>query len=129
VHALRRAQQKSRELLPRPAQRVHRIQTGTHQIAHRLVPGICNPDRGQLARPMQPRQTGGIPPIRLDPVARPLGDQRRRHDNAAVPTRRQLALDAVTARSCLVTQPQLHPSWPILRDSRCKAAAVWAMRP
>ena len=40
------AQQKSRELLPRPAQRVHRIQTGTHQIAHRLVPGIWNPDSG-----------------------------------------------------------------------------------
>jgi hypothetical protein len=33
----------------------------------------------------QPRQTGRIPPIRLDPVARPLRDQRWRHYNAFVP--------------------------------------------
>jgi hypothetical protein len=54
---------------------MHRVQTGAHQIAHCLVPGIRNPHRRQLARPMQPRQTGRVPPIRLDPVARPLRDQ------------------------------------------------------
>jgi hypothetical protein len=55
------------------------------------------------------RQTGGVSPIRLDPVARPLGDQRWRHHNAFVPERRQLALDAITARPRLITEPQLHP--------------------
>ncbi len=42
----------------------------------RLVPGIWNPHRGQLARPVQLGQAGGIPPVGLDPVARPLRDQR-----------------------------------------------------
>ena len=83
-------QQETRELLARPAQRMHRVETGAHQIAHRLVPGIRNPHRGRLARPVQPRQTGRIPPIGLDPVARPLRDQRRRHHNAFVPVRRQV---------------------------------------
>jgi hypothetical protein len=69
------AQQEARELLARSAQRMHRVQTGAHQVAHRLVPGIGNPHRHQLTRSMQPRRTGRIPPIRLDPVARaPTGD-------------------------------------------------------
>ena len=37
------AQQKSRELLTRAAQGPHRVETGAHQIAHRLMPGIGNP--------------------------------------------------------------------------------------
>ena len=78
-------QQEPRELLACPAQRMHRIETRAHQIAHRLVPGIRNPHRRQLAGPVQPRQTGRIPPIGLDPVARPLRDQRRRHHDAFVP--------------------------------------------
>jgi hypothetical protein len=69
------AQQEARELLARPAQRMHRIETGAHQIAHRFVPGVRNPYCRQLACPMQPRQTGCIPPIRLDPVARSPRDQ------------------------------------------------------
>ena len=99
-------QQKARELLARPAQRMHRVETGAHQIAHRLVRSIRNPHRGQLARPVQPRQTGRIPPIRLDPIARPLRDQRRRHHNAFVPVRRQVTLDAIAARACFITEPK-----------------------
>ena len=71
--------------------------------------GIRNPHRGQLARPVQPCQTGGIPPIGLDPVARPLRDQRRRHHNALLPVRRQVTLDAVAAPAGLIAEPQLHP--------------------
>ena len=55
---------------------------------------------------MQPRQTGRIPPIRLDPVARPLRDQRRRHHNAVVPVPRQVTLDAIAARARLVAEPK-----------------------
>ena len=79
------AQQKSGKLLARPAQAMHRIEPGAHQIAHRLVPGIGNPHRRQLARPVQPGQAGGIPPVGLDPVARSLGDQRGGHHDAFVP--------------------------------------------
>ena len=72
-------------LLAGPAQRMYRVKAGTHQVAHRLVSDIGNPHRGQLAGAMQPRQAGGVPSIGLDPVARPLWDQRRRDDNAFVP--------------------------------------------
>ena len=102
-------QQEARQLLACPTQRMHRVETGAHQVAYRLVPGIGNPHRHQLTRPMQPRQTGRIPPIRLDPVARPLRDQRWRHHDTVVPARRQLALDAITARPRLIAEPQRHP--------------------
>jgi hypothetical protein len=82
------AQQKARELLPGPAQRMHGIKTCSYQITHCFVPGIRNPHRGELARPMQPCQTGRVAPVGLDPVARPLWDQRRRDDNAFVFARR-----------------------------------------
>src|SRR5207302_3436871 len=64
------------------------------------------PTPRQPARPVQSRQTGGIPPIRLDPIARPLRDQRRRHHNAVVPVRRQMTLDAIAARARLVAEPK-----------------------
>src|ERR1700737_953990 len=99
-------QQKARELLARPAQRMHRVETGAHQIAHRLVPGVRNPHRGQLARPVQSRQTGRIPPIGLDPIARPLRDQRWRHHDPSGPVRGQGTLDAIPARACLITEPK-----------------------
>jgi hypothetical protein len=47
---------------------MHRIETGAHQIAHRFVPGVRNPNRRQFTRSMQQRQTGDITPIRLNPV-------------------------------------------------------------
>jgi len=74
------------------------------------MPGIGDPYRGQLARPMQPRQTGCIAPIGLDPVTGPPRDQRRRHYDALVPARRQVTLDAVSARPCLVTEPKHYPA-------------------
>ena len=79
------AQQKPRELLTGASQGPYRVEAGTHQIAHRLMSRIGDPHRRQLAGPVQLRQTSGVPPIRLDPVARPLRDQRWRHHNAFVP--------------------------------------------
>jgi hypothetical protein len=99
-------------LLPRPPQRVHRIQARPHQVAYRLVPRIGNPHRRQLAGPVQLRQTAGVSSIGLDPVARPLRYQRGGDDNAVMPGRRQLALDAVTARPRLVAEAQ-HPARPV----------------
>src|SRR5467141_3794805 len=99
-------QQEPRELLARPAQRMHRVETGAHQIAHRFVPGIRNPYRRQLTRSMQPRQTGCIPPIRLDPVARSLRDQRGGNHDAFVTVRRHVTLNAIAARPRLVAEPK-----------------------
>jgi hypothetical protein len=91
-------QQKSRKLLARPAQAVYGVKPGADKIAHRLVPDIGNPHRRQLAGPVQLSQTGSIPSVSLDPVARSPGDQRGGHDDAFVPVCRYLALNAVTAR-------------------------------
>jgi hypothetical protein len=81
-------QQEARKLLARPAQGMHRVETGAHQVTHRLVSGIGNPYRRQLPCPVQLGEAGGVPPVRLDPIARPLWDQRRRDDNAFVFARR-----------------------------------------
>ena len=102
------AQQKPGELLAGPAQAVHRVEPGPYQIAHRLVPAIRNPHRGQFAGPVQLGQAGGISTIRLDPVARPLWDQRGGDYDALVPPGRQSTLNAITTRSCLVAKPQCH---------------------
>jgi hypothetical protein len=92
------AQQEPGELLSGPPQRAHRVEARPHQVAYRLMPRIGNPHCCQRAGPVQLRQTGCVPPIGLDPVARPLRNQGGGDDNAVVPGRRQLALDAVTAR-------------------------------
>jgi hypothetical protein len=57
------------------AQTIRRIEPCPHQIAHRLVPGIRNPYRGQLACPVPFGQHGGVP-ARPDPVVRSLRAQR-----------------------------------------------------
>src|SRR6516164_8939434 len=101
-------QQKPGELLARPAQAAHCVEPGPHQIALRFVPSIRNPHRRQLAGPVQLRQTGGIPSIGLDPIACPLGDQRRGDHYALVSPGRQATLDAIPARSRFVAKPQGH---------------------
>ena len=54
------------------------------QIADSLVDHVRHPHSGQFARPMQPRQRDRVPPVRLDPLARPLRDQGRRNNHAVV---------------------------------------------
>jgi hypothetical protein len=100
------AQQKSGELLARPAQAVNRIEPRPHQIAHRLVLGIWNPHRRQLACTVEFCQTGGISPVGLDPVTCPFWDQRGSDHDAFLSAGRQSTLNAITARSRLVAKPQ-----------------------
>ena len=102
------AQQKSGELLTHAAQAVHGVEPGPNQVAHRFVPGIRNPHRGQLAGSVKSGQTDGIAPVGLDPVPRSLRDQRGGDDNAFLSSRRHVTLNAITARSGFVTKPQAH---------------------
>ena len=94
------------------------------------MPGIGDPHRGQLACPVQLRQTGCVSPVSLDPVARPLGNQGRSNNDTVVPTRRQLALDPVTTRPRLIAEPQLRPvlaelaNQPLQRRRRVRDPAV-----
>jgi len=57
------SQQKPAQLLAAAAHRLHRGQTRTHQIAHRLVRRIRHPDRAQFTRTMQLRQAQRIVPV------------------------------------------------------------------
>src|SRR5215471_14268552 len=49
-----------------------------YQIAQRLVVGIRNPHRRQLAGPVTPCQLLGVPAVSLHPISGLGGDQRRR---------------------------------------------------
>ena len=104
------AQEKARELLTGLAQTADRRQTGAHEIADRLMSLIGNPYGGQFASPMQPGQIDRVPPIRLDPISRFARDQRRSHDDATMPSKGQLPLNPIAARSGLITEPKLVPS-------------------
>ena len=112
------AQQEAAQLLTCLTQAPHRRQTRTHEIADCLVGSIWDPDRGQFTRPVQLRKVDRIPPIRLDPVTRLARDQRRRDDDASVPGRAQLSMNAVAARSRLITEPQFMTATTQLRDHR-----------
>ena len=104
------AQQEARELLTGLTQTADRRQASAREIADRLMGLIRNPDRGQFAGPMQLGQIDRIPPVRLDPISRFARDQRRSHDDAAMPGEGQLPLNAIAARSGLITEPKFAPA-------------------
>ena len=81
---------------------------------------------------MQPRQTGCISPIRLDPVARSPRDQRGGNDDAFVALRRYVTLNAIAARPRLVAEPKPHAAvaefahQPIKRCRRIRNTTVFS---
>ncbi len=77
--------QEALQMLPRLAQHADCSRSRPYQIAHRLVRAIGDPERRQLAGPMQFCQHRRIAAIRLHPVARFDRDQRWRHHHAFVP--------------------------------------------
>jgi hypothetical protein len=46
--------------------------------------GVRNPNFGELASPVKPRQHHSIAPVRFDPIPRFDWDQRRRNNRAGV---------------------------------------------
>ena len=101
------AQQKRLQMLALRAQVLHRRLARPHQLAHGLMARIRHPDGGQLAGPVQPGQGQGIAPVGLDPLARALGDQRRRDHRAVMAESGDLALQAIAGRTGLVAEQQL----------------------
>src|SRR5437667_2621443 len=67
---------------------------------------VGNPYSLQLARPQQPRQADRIAPVRLDALARTLGDQRGRNDIAAVAELDDLPVKPVAGRPGFVAEMQ-----------------------
>ena len=75
-------------------------------IAHRLVRVIGDPERRQLAGPMQFRRHRRIAAIRLDAVARLDRHQRWRHNNAYVPRAGQQPVQPGVAGAGLVAEAE-----------------------
>jgi hypothetical protein len=100
------AQQKRLELVTGLRARVHRILARPRQVADRLVAGVRNPHRAQLARAREFGQAQAVTPVGLDAIARAFGNQRRGDDLAAIALRRQRALQPVTSGACLVHHVQ-----------------------
>jgi hypothetical protein len=61
---------------------------GANEITQRLILGRRDADRGEFARPMQPRQRLAIATIGLDPIPAPLGHAGRIDDYAVFTLRR-----------------------------------------
>jgi hypothetical protein len=70
------AQQQRQNLLAFGFEIVDRSLARPHQISHRLVPRIRNPDCSQFTRAQQLRQVERVAPAGLHPVTRLLRDQR-----------------------------------------------------
>ena len=122
-------QQQRRDLLALRLQIHHRGLARPRQIAHRLVPSVRNPDRGELVGAQQPRQAQRIAPVGLHLVARPLRDQRRRHHDAFVAEALDLPVQPVTGRPGLVAERQPLVLAASLRTSFAVAAAVFSISP
>jgi hypothetical protein len=100
-------QQKRQQLLALAAKVLSSRLARPNQIAHRLVNGIRHPHCGQLAGAQQPGQGHRIAPIGLDPLARLLRDQRRRHDRAVVAELPNVPVQPVTRWTRLIAKMQL----------------------
>ena len=59
------AEQETRQLLASLPQTADRCQARPHQIPHRLMGGIGNPHRRQLARAMQLRQVDRVSTVEM----------------------------------------------------------------
>jgi hypothetical protein len=77
-----------------------------HQIPHRLVRLVRHPNLRQFPRSEQPRQRLRIPPVGLDPIARPARDQRGGDHSALVPEGQNLPIQPVSRRTCLIAKMQ-----------------------
>jgi hypothetical protein len=78
-------QQKALQVPTRLRQHLSCRRSGPHQIAHRLVCGIGDPDRRQLAGAVQLGQHQRVATVGLDPISRLDRDQRRRHHDTVMP--------------------------------------------
>jgi len=88
------------------------------EIAHAFLGRRGDGDRSELAGSVQPRQSPGISAVGLDPIARALRDERRRHHVAAHPHRGEEALEVVAGRARFVTGPdRLRATDPLYQAS------------
>ena len=100
------AQQERQQLLALAAEIVGRRFPGAHKIAHCFMRRVRRPHSRQLAGTMQPRQRHRVAPVGLDPLARPLRDQRRSDHQASVAESPDLAIKPISRRPGLKADMQ-----------------------
>ena len=76
------------------------------QVAHGFMIGVRHPDGRQLSGAMKSSEHGGVATICLHSIARLHRNQRRRHHVAPMTKVCKLAMNAITARSGLITKRQ-----------------------
>ena len=99
-------QQKTLKMLTRSRRHLPDDAAQPDQIAHGFMIGVRHPDRRQLSGPMKTGEHGRVTTICLHPIARLRGDQRRRHHVAPMAEACELAINAIAARSGLITKRQ-----------------------
>ena len=111
VDASGRAPAVSQQKLPQPMARAQLIflrrLAGAYHVPQRLVRGVRDPHRRQVARAVAPCQFQGVAPIRLDTVAGLHRDQGGRDDLASHTEGRQLPIEDIPGGARLVTRAQL----------------------
>lgn len=80
--------------------------TSSHQIPQRLVDRVRHPDRRQLPGSVAPGQLVRVQLVGIDSVARLGRDQRRRHDFTGHTQLRELPVQHVACRPCLLADAQ-----------------------
>ncbi len=103
-------QQKPLKMLPGLAQDTNRRCPCPDQISHRFVSRVGDPDRRQLARPVQLRQHDAVSPVGLHPVTGLHRDERGRDNQAIVPEIGQLPVEAIAAGPGFVAEVKLTPA-------------------
>ena len=82
---------------------------GPREIPHRFLFRLGHPDGCELTSPMQPGQRLTVAPIRLHPITRFRGNQRRRHHHTGLAQPRQLPIDRISTRTRLITKRHRGP--------------------
>jgi hypothetical protein len=110
-------QQEGERLLTFAAKIVARRLAGADEIAHRLMSHVGRPHSRQFTGAIQPRQRDPIPPVRLDPLARPFRNQSWGDHHAVVTKRLDLAIKPVSRRPGLKAdmQPVISVGQPLDR--------------
>lgn len=101
------ARQELEHVVPRAEQFPLEGATAAHQIAHALPRLRRNPNRGELATPIQVRELLGIIAVVLPLMPGPDGNERWGDDLTGVPPRGKIALQNVPGSAGFVAGPDL----------------------
>jgi hypothetical protein len=85
-------------------QRLDRAGASANKVAHRFMFSVGNPDGCEFAGSQQLSQRKRVTSVRLDPVARPPWDQRRRDHDARVAEIGYEPVESVPGRASLVAE-------------------------